>query len=66
MKGEKRVITDTLSRAYVNVTDPAENRLNVFSAKRKENLQVSRLKKIKYATDQDPDLQELIEKIQFK
>ena len=27
-KGEKQVIADILSRVYVKVTDPAENRLN--------------------------------------
>ena len=63
-KGEKLVIADTLSRAYVIVTDPAENRLNVFSVKMKEDLQDSRLKEIKYATDQDLDLQELIDTMQ--
>ena len=36
LKGEKLVIADTLSRAYVKVTDPAENRLNVFSVKIKD------------------------------
>ena len=46
LKGEKLVIADTLSKAYVKVTDPAENRLNIFSVKIKVDLQDSRLKEI--------------------
>ena len=36
LKGEKLVIAETLSWAYVKVTDPAENRLDVFSVKIKD------------------------------
>lgn len=63
LKVEKLAVADTISRAYVKVTDPAENRLNVFSMKIKD-LQNSRLKEFENATDKDPDLKELIDTIQ--
>lgn len=64
LKGEELVIADTLSRAYMKEIDSPENRFNVFSVKINEELNDSRLKEIKDATDQDPDLQELIDTIQ--
>ena len=46
LKGEKLVIADTLSRAYVKITHTAENRLNILLVKIKVELQDSRLKEI--------------------
>lgn len=57
LKVEKLAVADTISRAYVKVTYPAENRLNVFSMKIKD-LQNSRLKEFENATDKDPDLKD--------
>lgn len=59
LTGEELVIADTLGKTYANVTDLAE----LFSVKIKDDLQDSRLKEIKDATDQDPDLQELTDTI---
>lgn len=60
LKGEKLVIADTLSRAYV--ADPAKDRSRVMCVN--EDLSDSRLKEIREETLNDQALQALIENIQ--